>query len=499
MASPVSIGDAFLMAKLAFRIGQAFTKGKKSAPAELREVESQLYSLSAALNALTAARQSSRSPPLLVDPSNLPQSASSHYRDNQDIILGMLGSCKDTLTHLESIVDEYGIIGTTADPAQARVKRWSRRLKANWKKIEWTTKGGDLAALKSDLTIQTNSLNLILGVVVTSQTDRLQNDIDRVSVMLTDIHKWFVDNLKDTTELASAIANGTPNEATAAPSDCLSFQLFAQSGQMCILICPQASLSQKVSGAYYSKSLQSSQLFGCRCPDSGTDSANHQSAVEVYGLSPLSFAVRIAGNERSWLLYKMANRVTNHLTTLVLKAMLTVTHDFEELLVHSLSVIQTRQMLQRDTSTMLSYVSDLETSCPKANILDTISNTATGYNSITAVKFTSRNGYHLRESIKYVQMLHYKTINLERILDDAILPRSAFEECKKADILIAYGGGNNNSSADDIVRTILHPASQFYTETDAMRMELFVIHLQYPRDDERTVLKLTLRLIGFDS
>ncbi|KAF6525620.1 hypothetical protein HZS61_011415 [Fusarium oxysporum f. sp. conglutinans] len=167
MASPVSIGDAFLMAKLAFRIGQAFTKGKKSAPAELREVESQLYSLSAALNALTAARKSGHSAPLLVDRSELPQNAPPHYKDNQDIILGMLGSCNDTLAHLQSIVVKYGIISTTADPSHAQVKRWSHKLKADWKRIAWTTEGGDLAALKSDLTIQTNSLNLILGVIVT--------------------------------------------------------------------------------------------------------------------------------------------------------------------------------------------------------------------------------------------------------------------------------------------------------------------------------------------
>ncbi|KAM5341332.1 hypothetical protein ACJ41O_014363 [Fusarium nematophilum] len=167
MASPVSIGDAFLMAKLAFRIGQALTKGKKSAPAELREVESQLYSLSAALNALTAARESSHSAPLLIDRSDLPQNAPPHYKDNQDIILGMLGSCNDTLSHLKSVVDEYAIISTTADSSQGRVKRWSQRLKTDWKKIAWTTEGGDLAALKSDLTVQTNSLNLILGVIVT--------------------------------------------------------------------------------------------------------------------------------------------------------------------------------------------------------------------------------------------------------------------------------------------------------------------------------------------
>ncbi|KAH7152709.1 hypothetical protein EDB81DRAFT_945677 [Dactylonectria macrodidyma] len=491
MTSPVSIGDAYLMAKLAFKIGQAFTKGRKSAPAELGEVESQLYSLSAALNALTTTRESSQGPPLLVDPSRLPTNAPPHYKDNQDIILGMLGSCQDTLAHLQSIVDEYGVIGTSTDPEQARLKRWSRRLIANWKKIEWTTKGGDLAMLKSDLTIQTNSLNLILGVVVTTQTDRLQNDVDRVSVMLTEIHELFVDNLKNTTTSLPALATSAPNEAIVAPSSSLFFQLFTQSGRNETLICAQASLNQKLSGAYYSRSLESSQLFSCRCPDSSLDSANHRSSVEAYELSPLSFAARIAGNKRSWLLYKIANRVTNRITTLVTKGVSSeAMHDFEELLVHSLSVMQTRQMLIQNTSSMLAYASELEAISPKANILDIISNAAMGHQSILTVKFISKNGYLLRESIKYVQMLHYKSINLERILDDAILPRSAFEEGKTADILIAYGGNNNSDAAEDIVRTILRSAYQFYTEMEAIRMDLFVIHLQYPRDEEKTVLKL---------
>ncbi|KAI8411179.1 hypothetical protein FOFC_07773 [Fusarium oxysporum] len=403
MASPVSIGDAFLMAKLAFRIGQAFTKGKKSAPAELREVESQLYSLSAALNALTAARKSGHSAPLLVDRSELPQNAPPHYKDNQDIILGMLGSCNDTLAHLQSIVVKYGIISTTADPSHAQVKRWSHKLKADWKRIAWTTEGGDLAALKSDLTIQTNSLNLILG------------------------------------------------------------------------------------------------------------STNQQ-----WNLSPLSFIVRIAGSERSWLLYKIANRVTNQLVTLVVKGVPShAMDDFEELFVHGLSVIQARDILRRDTGTMLAHASENEVNCPKANILDIISNAATGHQSISAVKFTSGNVHHLRDTIKYVQMLHYKTVNLDRILKNEVLPRSDFKESENADVLIVYGkDDNNNNAADEIVSTILHwfdsseaptptisasvefvfaspeAATQFYYEMEAIRMDLFVIHLQYPRDNERTVLKL---------
>ncbi|KAJ4175812.1 hypothetical protein NW767_015664, partial [Fusarium falciforme] len=51
-------------------------------------------------------------------------------------------------------------------------------------------------------------------------------------------------------------------------------------------------------------------------------------------------------------------------------------------------------------------------------------------------------------------MLHYKTINLDIILNNEVLPRSDFEEGKNADILIAYAKKNSNT-ADDIVSTIL--------------------------------------------
>lgn len=49
-----------------------------------------------------------------------------------------------------------------------------------------------------------------------------------------------------------------------------------------------------------------------------------------------------------------------------------VMYDFEELLMHSLSVIQAREMLRRSMSTMLAHVSYVETQSPKANLLDII-------------------------------------------------------------------------------------------------------------------------------
>lgn len=47
-------------------------------------------------------------------------------------------------------------------------------------------------------------------------------------------------------------------------------------------------------------------------------------------------------------------------------------HDFEELLVHGLSVIQTRQMLNRSMNTMLAHATDDDAACPKANLLDIV-------------------------------------------------------------------------------------------------------------------------------
>jgi hypothetical protein len=49
-----------------------------------------------------------------------------------------------------------------------------------------------------------------------------------------------------------------------------------------------------------------------------------------------------------------------------------VMYDLEELLLHSLSVVQAREMFRRGMSTLLAHVSHEETLYPKANLLDII-------------------------------------------------------------------------------------------------------------------------------
>jgi len=93
MASPLSVGDVIAVSKLAITLGRAFIKGRRSAPEEFKEVESQLYSLSAALDAIT---------PLV------PKSITD--KDAEDSFSYTVQSYKRTLSHLELVVTKYGVL-----------------------------------------------------------------------------------------------------------------------------------------------------------------------------------------------------------------------------------------------------------------------------------------------------------------------------------------------------------------------------------------------------
>lgn len=134
--------------------------------------------------------------------------------------------------------------------------------------------------------------------------------------------------------------------------------------------------------------------------------------------------------------------------------------------------------------------------------------------------------------------MHYKSIDLKRILDDPALPQSVFEQNRSAEVLIVYRNDGHSAEGEDIVRTILHlrwnseikcsiedeivvvkdidctgfdasdrlhpttsmtvtfqfaaqeAADKFHKKIEAIRMELFIIRLQFPQDDEKVMLKV---------
>ncbi|PWY96499.1 hypothetical protein BO94DRAFT_592285 [Aspergillus sclerotioniger CBS 115572] len=141
-----SIVDILTLSKMAFDIAQAFTSGRKAAPAEFHEVQNQLYSLGKALDSFKS-----------LAPDTQQQS------DQVEGILEIIGNCRFTLEHLQHLVDKYMVI--QEGQPQSHRKEWRAEIWRNWKKIRWTREGGDLARLQHNLGVHVNSLNLAVAVM----------------------------------------------------------------------------------------------------------------------------------------------------------------------------------------------------------------------------------------------------------------------------------------------------------------------------------------------
>lgn len=148
--------------------------------------------------------------------------------------------------------------------------------------------------------------------------------------MLNEIHEWYVKNLKNKTATS---APGTYAKEGNTSRFC--FELHENTGANYKLVCPQAALGSEIAGFSISTSYESNQLLQCHCANPTDDSRPLPHPVNTFDctliaiqqyvelnsvlVSPFSFAFRIAGKQRSWLLYKLSNKATNQLTTLLLK------------------------------------------------------------------------------------------------------------------------------------------------------------------------------------
>ncbi|KAK6506493.1 hypothetical protein TWF506_011400 [Arthrobotrys conoides] len=328
MTSPVSIGDAFLLAKLALTLGRTFTTGRKSAPAEFREVESQLYSISTALTAVGNACQNNGleigiDSSLLQHPLQTPRG-----NKGDDALLSMLKGCQDVLKHLEGVVEKYSLIGQPEQSNSPCFKKWKSGIKKNWKKIIWTTEGGDLAALQRSLSIHINCLDLALGVISHTRADQMGRNVGNTMLMLTEIHTWFVTNIRDnngSSQVTQLHNMGVTSFSGVEPPSLVTiqFKLSAKSPQGLELLCPSASIypmwNQKRSGGDSKASGSHRQLFHCHCPLKPGQTTPHPFEVNSLALSSFTFALRQTGATKSWMIYNAANRSTNMVISLVIE------------------------------------------------------------------------------------------------------------------------------------------------------------------------------------
>jgi hypothetical protein len=161
MTTPVSIGDAIMLSQLAYTLARAFTSGRRSAPAEFHEVQNQLYALGSALGFLANDRSGSNRAKAGEgpDPGKI-------AHEQYAILEQMISNCRETLKHLELLVSKYMEIEPHAtDRGRLNQRTWRQDVWRNWKKIQWTTKGGDLDKLRSNLAMHTRCLNLALSAM----------------------------------------------------------------------------------------------------------------------------------------------------------------------------------------------------------------------------------------------------------------------------------------------------------------------------------------------
>ncbi|KAK6525126.1 hypothetical protein TWF694_005272 [Orbilia ellipsospora] len=290
MASPVSIGDVFLLAKLAYTLGRSFTTGRKSAPAEFQEVESQLYSISTALSALDHACKNGRLA-LGINNTGIPPSLRDARGNTvDDALVSMLQGCQDMLKHLEALVSKYTLV-SEPHPGTPQRTKWTGELKKNWRKIMWTKEGGDLAVLRRSLSIHINSLNLALGVINHTQNDRVENQVNRVTLMLTEIHAWFAANIQNNISGVSASMSSIQIASLAdTPLARIHFELWEESPNGLECLCPSASVHPKWNErrpgqeGVYGDTQQ--PLFECHCAFQSGQGIPHPFRISDIGYGP---------------------------------------------------------------------------------------------------------------------------------------------------------------------------------------------------------------------
>ncbi|KAK0627927.1 hypothetical protein B0T14DRAFT_146378 [Immersiella caudata] len=453
MASPVSIGDVLLLCKLAFRLGRTFTSGRKSAPAELREVENQLYSLSAALSYLHTS-------PIAASSQLANGALAAELEDGQHgrvILAKMLENCGETLSHLESVVERYATMkGSSSNSEESLPKRWSKRLLRDFNKIKWTTEGGDLAVLRSQLMIHINSINVVLGVVNNEHIGRIEDTLGSAIPLLKEIQKYVSQGRHATPVATVAMAQPQQSqEVTALGSFTPSFELcMTLSNDRTEVLCPAATLDP-----HWSKSGRlrasgdseaSGKLFICGCL---SPPVQHATRLSPLSLTPLSFVIRLADHELSWMVYKIADRDSGSQISLVIRK-LSPRHlvDFEGLFVRMLSTSRARSWLRQGMGTTLAFVAKDLDGRQEALVLSRIADISSASSAVECVTITADNLTYSRKDIDDMEITHYVKCELQSFLSVTEV-HSTLQPRTCAHIVIYYRAEMGHDS--DIVKTTI--------------------------------------------
>lgn len=193
-----------MLSQTAWRIGRAFTQGKKSAPAEFAEIEREANGLSEALKLVAETLHSDGS---VLDKAEDATKAA---------VAAILESAQRTLSDLESFVERYRIIRReqTSGGFVAESRTWSDVVLANYKTLAWTTEGGNIAALRDMLHVHTSTINLTMQALQTRSLKRLEKVVMPMAENVASIHDRVNGDLGDKIDelhhIITSVVNGTP-------------------------------------------------------------------------------------------------------------------------------------------------------------------------------------------------------------------------------------------------------------------------------------------------
>lgn len=148
-----SVGDILMISQVAWKIGRAFSVGRKDAPAEFVEVEMGISGLAKALKLLAEALHAESEKSLF-------QTAAKKVQDG---ISTMLASCRRTVNDLDSMIGQYQVIRKHQTAGGFAIERsWSDLVLAEYRTMMWTMDGGNLQNLRDLLQMHTISVTLLI-------------------------------------------------------------------------------------------------------------------------------------------------------------------------------------------------------------------------------------------------------------------------------------------------------------------------------------------------
>lgn len=153
MADIPSVGDILMLSQQAWKIGRAFTAGRKGAPSEFLEVETEVNGLAKALKLLAETLFADADDSLL-------QKAD---KDTKHGVATILTSCQRTVNDLDSLMDQYQIVKKHRTAGGFAIERsWSDLVLAQYKTMMWTTEGGNIQNLRYILQMHTSTITLTM-------------------------------------------------------------------------------------------------------------------------------------------------------------------------------------------------------------------------------------------------------------------------------------------------------------------------------------------------